>query len=168
MAKKNYLVTKTTEINKAAFPVIDAHNHLLGNWQVDRVLRTMDDVGVISYCDLTGNVHIEFADGGYVITPGNISDFLENCTMKYPGKFYCFTMSNFAQPAKKPLFSDSKRFVAECIETLNSHVQLGAKGLKILKELGLHYRDSAGELINCNDNRPVSYTHLTLPTKRIV
>jgi predicted TIM-barrel fold metal-dependent hydrolase len=62
-------------------------------------------------------------------------------------------MSNFAQPARKPLFSDSKRFVAECIETLNSHVQLGAKGLKILKELGLHYRDSAGELINCNDNR---------------
>jgi predicted TIM-barrel fold metal-dependent hydrolase len=98
-------------------------------------------------------VYIEFADGGYVITPGNISDFIENCTMKYPGKFYCFTMSNFAQPAKKPLFSDSKRFVAECIETLNSHVQLGAKGLKILKELGLHYRDSAGELINCNDNR---------------
>jgi len=153
MAKKNYLVTKTTEINKAAFPVIDAHNHLWGNWQVERVLKTMNDVGVISYCDLTGNVHIEFADGGYVITPGNISDFLKNCAMKYPGKFYCFTMSNFAQPANKPLFSDSKRFVAECIETLNSHVQQGAKGLKILKELGLHYRDSAGELINCNDNQ---------------
>lgn len=153
MIKRNYLVKNPLVINKAAFPVIDAHNHLWGNWQVDRVLRTMDEVGVISYCDLTGNVHIEFAEGGYVITPGNISDFFENCAMKYPGKFYCFTMANFSQPTKKNLFEDSKRFVAECIETMNDHYQKGAKGLKILKELGLHYRDSAGELINCNDIR---------------
>lgn len=153
MAKRNYLVTNPTVINKAAFPVIDAHNHLWGNWQVEKVLKTMDEVGVISYCDLTGNVHIEFAEGGYVITPGNISDFFGNCSMKFPGKFYCFTMSNFSQPTKKPLFDDHKRFVAECIETMNSHLQQGAKGLKILKELGLHYRDSAGELINCNDTR---------------
>ncbi len=153
MANKNYLVTDSTTITKAAFPVIDAHNHLWGNWQVDRVLSAMDEVGVISYCDLTGNVRIEFSDGGYVISPGKISDFLENCATKYPGKFYCFTMSNFAESVKKPLFTDSKRFVDECIETLNSHVQQGAKGLKILKELGLHYQDSSGKLINCNDTR---------------
>ncbi|MCK9410656.1 MAG: amidohydrolase [Prolixibacteraceae bacterium] len=153
MAKKNYLVSNSTFITKAAFPVIDAHNHLWGNWQVEKVLRTMDEVGVISYCDLTGNVRIEFAGGGYVITPGNISDFFVNCSEKYPGKFYCFTMSNFAQPTKKPLFDDPKRFVVEFIETLNNHVQQGAKGLKVLKELGLHYRDSSNTLINCNDPR---------------
>lgn len=151
--KKTFLSTKVSEIVKAAFPVIDAHNHLWGNWQVEKVVKTMDEVGVISYFDLTGNVHIEFADGGYVITPGKIDDFFENCATKYPGKFYCFTMSNFAQPANKPLFDDSKRFVNECVEMLNDHVQRGAKGLKILKELGLHYRDSVGELINCNDIR---------------
>ena len=39
MAKKNYLVTSPTVISKAAFPVIDAHNHIWGNWQVDRVLQ---------------------------------------------------------------------------------------------------------------------------------
>lgn len=150
---RTYLITNYTDIDKAAFPVIDAHNHLWGNWQVEKVLKTMNEVGVSSYCDLTGNVHIEFADGGYVITPGNISEFFENCALKYPGKFYCFTMSNFAQPTNKPLFSDAGRFVAECIETLNNHAQQGAKGLKILKELGLHYRDSGGELINCNDRR---------------
>ena len=88
-----------------------------------------------------------------MINPGNISDFIENCSLKYPGRFYCFTMANFAQPANKPLFYDHKRFVNECIETLNEHVQQGAKGLKILKELGLHYRDSSGNLINCDDTR---------------
>jgi predicted TIM-barrel fold metal-dependent hydrolase len=153
MARKIYLVTNPTVINKAAFPAIDAHNHLWGNWQVDRVLQTMDDTGIISYCDLTGNVRIEFSKGGYLISPGNIFDFTENCSKKFPGRFYCFTMSNFAQPANKPLFDDAKRFVSECIETLHKHVQQGAKGLKILKELGLHYRDGKGELINCDDYR---------------
>jgi len=33
------------------------------------------------------------------------------------------------------------------------HVRRGAKGLKILKELGLHYRDTSGKLINCDDDR---------------
>jgi uncharacterized protein len=153
MARKIYLVTKRTHIEKAAFPVIDAHNHLWGNWQVEKVVKTMDETGVVSYCDVTGNVHIEFAGGGYVISPGNISGFFENCPGKYPGRFYCFTMSNFAHPSKQPLFKDHKRFVAECIETLNEHHQLGAKGLKILKELGLHYHDSEGKLINCDDER---------------
>jgi predicted TIM-barrel fold metal-dependent hydrolase len=120
---------------------------------VGKVLETMDEVGVISYCDLTGNVRIKFSEGGYVISPGNIADFTENCSKKYPGRFYCFTMANFAQPANRPLFTDDKRFIEEFIETLNSHVQQGAKGLKILKELGLHYRDGNGDLISCNDPR---------------
>ena len=153
MAKKNYLVNKQTVIEKPAFPVIDAHNHLWGNWQVDRVIKNLDEVGVISYCDLTGNVHIEFSGGGYFIQPGNISDFFTNCSEKYPGRFYCFTMANFATPIQKPLFEDHNRFVAECIETMNIHSQKGAKGLKILKELGLHYHDSDGKLIDCNDSR---------------
>ncbi|MEN8230216.1 MAG: amidohydrolase family protein [Bacteroidota bacterium] len=153
MAKKNYLIKEDSVINKAAFPVIDAHNHLWGNWQVEKVLETMNEVGVVSYCDLTGNVRIEFSEGGYVIGPGNLTDFLEKCSDKYPGRFYCFTMANFAQPANKPLFKDHKLYVDEFVETMQSHVQQGAKGLKVLKELGLHYRDGKGDLINLNDSR---------------
>jgi predicted TIM-barrel fold metal-dependent hydrolase len=153
MARKIYLVTKRTAIDKPAFPAIDAHNHLWGNWQVGKVLETMEETGIISYCDLTGNVRIEFSEGGYVISPGNLSDFMDNCAKKYPGKFYCFTMSNLAQPSDKPLFKDDRRFVSECIETLNDHVQQGAKGLKVLKELGLRYHDGDGKLINCDDER---------------
>ncbi|HBQ82316.1 MAG: hypothetical protein A2X03_13125 [Bacteroidetes bacterium GWA2_40_15] len=153
MARNIYLVTNRTHIDKASFPVIDAHNHLWGNWQVDRVIKTMDEVGVASYCDVTGNVMIEFGGGGYRIKPGDMAGFLENCSLKYPDRFYCFTMSGFAHPADEPLFTDHRRFVDECILTLNDHVRQGAKGLKILKELGLHYRDSSGELINCDDDR---------------
>jgi predicted TIM-barrel fold metal-dependent hydrolase len=152
MARKIYLVRNLTEINKPAYPAIDAHNHLWGNWQLDKVVKTMDEAGIVCYSDLTANVRIEFAGGGYMISPGKISDFFEN-SKKYPGRFYCFTMSNFARPVDKPLFEDYKRFVSECIETLQEHVRLGAKGLKILKELGLHYHDADGKLINCDDPR---------------
>jgi len=151
--RKTYLTSNKSGIKKAAFPVIDAHNHLWGNWQTERVIKVLDEVGVVSYCDLTGNVQIAFSEGGYVIKLGNINDFFENCSEKYPGRFYCFTMSNFAKPANEPLFSDDKKFVNECIETLHNHAAKGAKGLKILKELGLHYRDSQDKLIPVDDPR---------------
>lgn len=153
MARDIYLVTKRTKIIKASFPVIDAHNHLWGNWQVEKVVDTMNKVGVEAYCDLTGNVRIEFFEGGYKINPGDISSFIDNCSSRYPGRFYCFTMANFAQPTDKPLFTDHKHFVRECIEIMNDHVKRGAKGLKILKELGLVYRDTEGKLVNLNDPR---------------
>jgi predicted TIM-barrel fold metal-dependent hydrolase len=153
VARNIYLVTKRTPITKASFPVIDAHNHLWGNWQIEKAVKTFDEVGVQGYCDLTGNVKIEFANGGYSISPGDISEFFDNCASKFPGRFYCFTMANFAQPSGKPLFTDHRRFVDECIEVLNSHVHAGAKGLKVLKELGLHYFDNKGKIISCNDER---------------
>ena len=150
--QKSYLVRELTPIIKAAFPVIDAHNHLWGDWQVDKVVHTMDETGVVSYCDLTSNVHIEFAGGGYIITPGDITDFFTH-TKKFPNRFYGFTMANFARPANEPLFDDIGIFLTECIETLREHVAAGAKGLKILKDLGLHYRDSTGQLLNIDDPR---------------
>ncbi len=84
MAKKIYLFKEDHIPDKAAFPVIDAHNHLWGNWQVDKVIRTMDSTGVISFCDVTGNVRIEFGGGGYKTSGGNINDFFKNCSERYP------------------------------------------------------------------------------------
>lgn len=141
---------------KAAFPVIDAHNHLWGNWDVGRIVNVMDEAGILAYCDLTANVHVSWVEGGYSIGPGRIEDFFENCEADYPGRFYCFTTAAFAKPIDKPLFKDAKdasRFVDETIQTLREHVALGARGLKILKELGLHYRDGNGKLIAIDDER---------------
>lgn len=149
--KTSYLIKEDHIPQKAAFPAIDAHNHLWGDWQVERVVKTMDEVGIVSYCDLTSNVHIEFSGGGYTIRPGNIQDFLDKCQNRFPGRFYGFTMVNFAHPATEPLYHDQKAFVEECVKTLREHVAAGAKGLKVLKELGLHYRDNRGNLISIDD-----------------
>ncbi len=150
---RTYLSTKVTEITKAAFPVIDAHNHLWGSPDIDRITDTMNEVGVVSFANLTGNLQILFSDGGYTVAPCNISDFLNSSNEKYPGRFYCFTMAGFARPTDEPLFHDPARFVEEFIETLHLHVGLGAKGLKVLKELGLQHRDSKGDLIPVDDPR---------------
>lgn len=151
--KNSYLIKEDHIPLKAAFHAIDAHNHMWGDWQVDRVVRTMDEVGVMSYCDLTSNISVEHTGKGYIIRPGDISAFFNKCQNRFPGRFYGFTMADFASPVEEPLFDDAEIFVENCIRTLRQHVNAGAKGLKILKELGLHYRDTNGELINVDDIR---------------
>ncbi|NOY74484.1 MAG: amidohydrolase family protein [Kiritimatiellaeota bacterium] len=154
MNQKCYLFKEDHIPLKARFPVIDAHNHLWGNWRsVANIVEVMDDVGVESYCDLTANVSLEMRDGGYQITPGDIDHFLTNCAEPYPGRFYCFTTATFAEPYDKPFIRDYREFVERTIELLHRHVDMGAKGLKVLKELGLRYRDSDGNLIRLNDER---------------
>ena len=154
MKQKCYLVKEDHVPRKAKFPVIDAHNHLWGNWDsVDETLKVMDTVGVAAYCDLTANVSLEMRSGGYVVTPGNIDDFIVNCAERHPGRFYCFTTATFAEPCDKPLIRDYRGFVKRTIELLTLHVEKGARGLKILKELGLKYRDSDGNLIRLDDER---------------
>lgn len=155
MASQCYLSREEHIPDKAAFGVIDAHNHLWGNWDIDKTLEVMENVGVVSYCDLTANVHISWIEGGYSIGSGRIENFFDNCGKPYPGKFYCFTTATFAASVEEPLFEDAGRFVGETVELLNEHVKLGARGLKILKELGLHYRDTKGNLISIDDQRLV-------------
>ena len=94
-----YLVRDDHTPPRARFPVIDAHNHLWANWeQVDRVVETMDEVGVVSYCDLTANVALKWADGGYRFRTADINRFFDETVRRYPGRFYGFTMATLAQP----------------------------------------------------------------------
>ena len=153
MQPLTYLVRPTHEPARAAFPVIDAHNHLWGDWNVQAVVQTMDACGVACYCDLTANAHIRWAEGGYVLESGRFEEFVEHAASRHPGRFHGFTMSSFARPADKPLFTDAPAFVAEAVEMLRRHVALGARGLKLTKELGLHFRDGQGRLINVDDER---------------
>lgn len=151
---KTYLVRDDHTPQKAAVPVIDAHNHLWGNWQtVDTVVAAMDAVGVQAYCDLTANVSIAWGGGGYQLGQGDFDAFRRGVLDRYPGRFYGFTTATFAQPIDRPLFTDAAAFVDQTLALLREHVAKGALGLKILKELGLHYRDGSGQLLACDDPR---------------
>jgi predicted TIM-barrel fold metal-dependent hydrolase len=148
-----YLVTADRTPPRAAWPVIDAHNHLWGNWDVRRLLDIMDAVGVAGYCDLTANAKLHLAGGGYILEPGDLDAFMRQCAAKCDGRLYGFTMATFAHPIDRPLFRDGSEFAQRTAELLRSHVGQGARGLKLTKELGLHFRDSAGELVRVDDER---------------
>jgi len=139
---------------RARFPVIDAHNHLWGAWdQVEEFVSTFDDVGVVCYCDLTSNISIKWVEGGYEIAPGRIEDFIETCQGPYPNRFYGFSTATFCAPHDQPLYDDVDAFVDQTLELLESDIQKGARGLKILKEVGFLYRDASGRLINIDDEK---------------
>ena len=148
------LIREEHLLPRASFPVIDAHNHLWGKWNtLESVIKVMDAVGVVIYCDLTSNISLEWAQGGYAISPGDIGHFFRECGERYPHRFYGFTTATLAPPLGQPLFTDAKEFVERMIMILRDHVRRGAHGLKVLKELGLHYRDGQGKLIHCDDER---------------
>jgi len=119
MKKNRYVFRDGHTPTKATFPVIDAHNHLWGKWELDKTSAVMNEVGVVSLCDVTANARIEFANGGYVIKQGDIKEFFEK-TSKYPSRFYCFTMATFAAPVTEPLFDNVEKFVEKTIEQLNN------------------------------------------------
>jgi len=154
MTIRSYLVRDEHIPERAAFPVIDAHNHLWGNWTgVDDMVTMMDQVGVACYCDLTANVALSWVEGGYLVSRGSFEGFVASCVDRHPGRFYGFTTATLAQPGNEPLFYDAEQFVSETIALLRHHVALGARGLKVLKDLGLHYRDGQGNLVKVDDPR---------------
>ena len=152
---KQCLLTRPEHIpKKARFPVIDAHNHLWGAWQdADEILRVMDNAGVAMFADLTANLDIRWTDGGYKFQEMPLSRFFDNVLLPHPGRFYAFTTATFCRPTDSPLFSDAADFVEETIAIMREHQRMGALGLKILKELGLRYRDERGLLIAADDER---------------
>jgi predicted TIM-barrel fold metal-dependent hydrolase len=148
---KTYLATKDSAPEKAAFPVIDAHNHLWGRLdKIPDIVKTMDECGVSMYCDLTANMRFEMRDGGYVFMPADINGFLR-AAEPFKNRLYCFTTATFARDTREPLFDDINSFAEETAAVLEADVKAGAKGLKILKELGLKYKDSSGSLVKLDD-----------------
>jgi len=153
MSEHCYLFRRENIPAKAAFPAVDAHNHLWGEGDPGEIVSVLDSVGVVSLCDLTANAKIAWVEGGYSVQPAPIENFLSAYVQRHPGRFYGFTLATFARPATEPLFDDASRFVDETVAMLRAHVEAGARGLKVLKNLGLEFRTAGGELIGVDDPR---------------
>ncbi len=149
---KSMLRVHETRVERARFPVIDIHTHIslskkseggiqlaaervyLGTPQ--ELLAVMDKKNLRSMVNLTGG----FGDG--------LKDVIAKYDAKYPGRFYSFTepwYSKFLEP-------NYPKFQAQAIEQAHRD---GAKGLKILKTLGLYLRENltSGKLVKIDDPR---------------
>jgi predicted TIM-barrel fold metal-dependent hydrolase len=141
---KSALHTKTTLITKPRFPVIDAHNHLSGEfggeWDqrpLPELLDLLDEAGVQVYVDL---------DGGW--GEDVLQKHLNYFKKAVPDRFAVFGGVNW-----KAWTEHGDHFADWAAERLRLQKEWGAQGLKIWKPFGLSVRDHQGALVSVDDPR---------------
>jgi len=130
---RSMLVTKVTEITKPAFPVIDAHNHLGGYRDVNKCLEEMNAAGVRVVVNL---------DGGRTLDA--IKKSLGKWDNAHPGRFLTFALIDW-RGIDEPGWSEREA------KKLARAFEMGAKGLKLHKTLGLWVRRKDGTLLPVDD-----------------
>jgi predicted TIM-barrel fold metal-dependent hydrolase len=141
---KSNLVTKSTQVMKPHFPVIDAHNHLSdefgGGWihrSVAELIDLLDQAGVNMYVDL---------DGGW--GEDILMAHIEKLKTHYPGRFQVFGGVNWEN--WRSLGDEFPEWAAERLRVQKNN---GADGLKIWKNFGLRVCDQKGNLVAVDDSR---------------
>ncbi len=138
------LITHITQVEKPRFPVIDAHNHLGGefggHWDqrpLPELLDRLDAASVEIYIDL---------DGGW--GEDVLQTHLDKFKAAAPERFRVFGGVDWAS---WPEHGDG--FAAWAAGRLREQVRWGAEGLKIWKNFGLHVHDPQGALVSVDDAR---------------
>jgi predicted TIM-barrel fold metal-dependent hydrolase len=109
-------------------------------------------VGVRTFVNVTGNVGMPLENNCYTIERRDFNVYKRDYIEAHPGRFAALTMSEFAQWGDFVLLKDDG-FVDRAIQTLEADVAKGALGLKVTKELGLHFRDREGRMLPVDDER---------------
>jgi predicted TIM-barrel fold metal-dependent hydrolase len=145
---KSMLHAPETKVPRARYPVIDWHTHITGvgglrgpgrlRWAAtpEECLAVMDRKNIRTMVDVTG---------GY---GDNLKEAVEKLVKGRPGRFVVFTEPAWAR-AGDP---DYPKVQADLIQEAH---RIGARGLKVLKTLGLNLRDNVttGPLVKVDDKR---------------
>lgn len=145
---RSMLHTRETKVPRAAFPVVDIHTHIThaGGLEgpgklrfassAEECLAVMDRKNIRTMVNLTG---------GY---GANLQTGIDTLQTAHPGRFLVFTEPAWSKAAE-PGYPATQ---AELI--VDAH-RRGAKGLKVLKTLGLYLRENVttGKLVRIDDPR---------------
>jgi predicted TIM-barrel fold metal-dependent hydrolase len=138
---KPMLHAVTHNVPRAKFPVIDVHNHVNDPGGIhgdeiapEEVVRRMDQANVEKIVILTG------------MWGEKLQSLLDKMVKPYPGRFIVFAQFDWSK-------IDDANFSSEMVAQLDDAVRRGARGLKVLKDLGLEVRDRSGKLIPIDDPR---------------
>lgn len=141
---KSMLEVPGHKVERARFPVIDVHTHvsfamkpgdkLRFNATPEELLPVMDRKNLRTMINLTGGC----GDA--------VKEAVGKLDRSHPGRFLTFTEPWYSR-ANEPGYA---KFQAEAIEKAKSD---GARGLKVLKTLGLYLRDKEGKLVAIDDPR---------------
>jgi len=137
---KSMLHAAVHETPRAKFPVIDVHNHVddpYGDGEKippAEVIRRMDSANVQKIVILTG------------MWGDKLQGVIDKMVKPYPDRFIVFTQIDWSK-------IDDPNFSAEMVAQLDDAVRRGARGLKVLKDLGLGVKDKSGQFIAVDDPR---------------
>jgi len=142
-APRPSLVVESHQTPRARFPTIDAHNHL-GRWTTKLQRWVVEDVpvllGTMDACNLRTIVNLDGMWGD------ELEANLERYDRAYPERFLTFAQVDWTM-VKEPDFG------ARMARQFEDSVRRGARGLKVWKDLGLHFRDANDALIPIDDER---------------
>lgn len=132
---QSMMVTSKTKVKKSRFPSIDIHNHLLNLKEVKEYIPEMDKAGVQMVILLDGHAKDEY-----------YKEFIETIKKENPDRLIPFFTPDFSR-------IDEEDFGMKQARLLEEAVELGARGMKIFKSLGLTIKDSTGKVVPVDDPR---------------
>jgi predicted TIM-barrel fold metal-dependent hydrolase len=145
---KSMLHAAESRVPRARYPVIDWHTHITGSgglngpgrlrWAAtpEECLAVMDRKNIQTMVDVTG---------GY---SDNLKEAVEKLSKAHAGRFVVFTEPAWSRAAEP----DYPKAQGDLIQEAQ---KIGARGLKVLKTLGLYLRDkvTTGSLVKVDDKR---------------
>jgi uncharacterized protein len=138
------------EITRAKFPVIDVHTHTN---DVRGIGDRVDPKEMVERMDRLNIKTIVILTGGW---GDDLQKLIDTMVKPYPGRFMVFTQYDWSKLTTEDANGrkiDNPHFTELMVKQLDDSVARGARGLKILKELGLGVRDASGKLITIDDTR---------------
>lgn len=134
------LHAQTHEIKRAKFPVIDVHTHTNDAMGIS---DHADPAQVVAMMDRNNIKTIMILTGMWGEKLQKVIDEMVNA---YPGRFMVSTQIDWSK-------IDDPNFSQLMVKQIDDSVARGARGLKILKELGLGVKDKSGKLVPLDDPR---------------
>ena len=147
---KSRLTVPETNIKSARFPVVDVHTHFSHRLKddpesLDAFVALMDRNNIQVCCSLDGRLGERF------------DRHREYLWTKYRDRFVIYVTINWLgggdKEAPTTWACNQPGFVRQTLAQIEDAVERGASGLKLHKGFGLTYRNSAGHLLQIDDDR---------------
>lgn len=130
------LIVPAHKVTQAKFPFIDVHNHqfTMPVQNLDKLVNEMEELNMKVMVNLSGfrGKYLEWS--------------LDNVNEKYGNRFIVFLNIDFEE-------LDDEGWPENTLKMMDDAYQLGVKGLKVYKNLGLTETDNEGNRIHVDDPR---------------
>ena len=143
---KSMLHAAETHVPRSRFPLIDFHTHITsGSADGARIRFSLDPAACLAVMDRKNIKMMVNLTGGY---EKGLAEAVSKYDRAYPGRFYTFAEPSYSRFKER----DYPKLQAQAIEQAHRD---GARGLKILKTLGLYLRENitSGSLVKIDDPR---------------